>query len=218
MRRYRFEWLLAFAFLALTAGVWAWQNPGVVQGRLTAPEIDRYMTVLAELPFPPDEQPGVLKEARAWMEADDGRPVYMLNLMRYYPQLRQYERGREFSGTPRQSNAIYEATVGPLLLKGGGYPIFAGTVQGPNLLVNEPELDHWNRVLVVRYPSRRAFMKIMANPSFQQALPYKVMALRIVLTPMTREMGIPELPRLVGTALLIAFLAIGWRRAARRGR
>lgn len=215
--RYRFEILLAAFFLMLTAGVWLWQNPGVLEGRLTAQEIDQYMGVLSRLPFPSDEREDMLRSARAWMESDDARPVYMLNLMRFYPELRRYDGGREFNGTPRESNALYEALVRPLLLKRGGYPIFGGTAQGSNLLVNEPALDNWNRVLVVRYSSRRDFLRVMSVPAFREALPYKVMALRIVLTPTTRDMGIPELPGLVGTVLLVVFLAVGWRRALLRG-
>lgn len=217
MKRYRFEIVLAALCFVLTAGVWLWQNPGVIEGRLTPQEIDQYMVVLAQLPFPPDEREDMLKATRAWMESDDARPVYMLNLMRFYPELRRYDQGHEFSGTPRESNALYEAVARPLLLKRGGYPIFGGTAQGSNLLVSEPALDNWNRVIVVRYSSRRDFLNIMSVPAFREALPYKVMALRIVLTPTTREMGIPELPGLVGTALLVVFLAVGWRRASRRG-
>lgn len=174
------------------------------------------MAVLAQLPFPDDERTGMLTHTRAWMEHDDARPVYMLNLMRFYPELRRYEGGREFGGTPQQSNAQYEATVRPLLLRRGGYPIYVGTAQGPNLLVNEPALDNWSRVIVVRYSSRRDFLETMSDPAFKDALPYKVMALRIVLTPTTREIGVPDLTRMVGIALLVGFLATGWWRAARR--
>ena len=33
-----------------------------------------------------------------------------------------------------------------------------------NLMVYQNELDNWDRVLVVRYPGRRTFLQLVANP------------------------------------------------------
>ena len=82
----------------------------------------------------------------------------------------------------------------------------------------EPELDDWSRVLVVRYPSRRAFMDLLSDPAYAPAMPYKLMALKLVLTPMRAELVVPPLHWLVGVVSLILFLSVGWLRAARRNR
>lgn len=214
MRRHRFEFVLGILFLALLGVVWLWQNPGLLRGPLQPAEIERYLAVLERMPYPADEKAAMLRSLRTWMEADDARPFYMLNLMRYYPALRHYPGDLAFDGTPREANARYEKTVMPLLLERGGYAAYAGTVADANLMSSEPELDHWSRVLLVRYPSRRSFVEMLADPAFQRVAPYKIMALRVVLTPTQPELLLPEPVRGTAAGLLILYLAVCWSRAA----
>lgn len=216
MSRYRLERGLGAVFLLLVGAVWLWQNPGLVRGGLTGAEMDRYLQVLQTLPLPEDERPELLKAVRTWMESDDGGPVYMLNVMRYYPTLRRFPGAPATGVTPQQSNAHYERLVKPLLLGVGGYPAYAGVVRSKNLLEHGAELDDWSRVLLVRYPSRRAFLDLLSNPAYAPIEPYKLMALRTMLTPTKPELVIPPLPWLMGSVLLPLFLALGWWRAARR--
>jgi hypothetical protein len=206
--------VLASVMLALFVAVWIWQNPSLIRGRLQAPEIAQLMSQIENIPFPEEQRPEVLKRLRAWLENDDGKPFYMLNLMRFYPELRRFPNAPEFKGTPQESNARYEAAARSMLLKLGGYPLFAGTPQGKNLVEHDPALDDWSRLLLVRYPSRRAFMKLLTHPAFHEIEPYKVMALQLVLTPATSEKVVPNVPLMVGGILLVVFLAIGWARAA----
>jgi hypothetical protein len=209
-----FEIALAGVLFALFVTVWFWQNPGLIRGRLRAQEIAQFLARVEGLPFSEEERPEVLKRLRAWLESDDGKPFYMLNLMRYYPELRPLPNAPDFKGTPRESNARYEAAAKSMLLKIGGYPLYAGTPQGKNLIEHDPALDDWSRLLLVRYPSRRAFIKLLANPAYREIEPYKLMALRLMLTPTTPAMVVPNVPLLVGSVLLVVFLAIGWARAA----
>jgi hypothetical protein len=206
--------VLAGVMLALFVAVWLWQNPGLIRGRLRAQEIAQFLVQIERLPFPADERPELLKRLRAWLENDDGKPFYMLNLMRYYPELRRLPNAPEFKGTPQESNARYEAAARSLLLKIGGYPLYAGTPQGKNLIEYDPALDDWSRLLLVRYPSRRAFLKLLTHPAFGEIEPYKLMALQVILTPTTPERVVPSVSLLVGGVLLVAFLAVGWARAA----
>src|SRR6516225_1621692 len=96
--------VLASVMLALFVAVWIWQNPGLIRGRLQAPEIAQLMLQIENLPFPQEQRPEVLKRLRAWLENDDGKPFYMLNLMRFYPELRRFPNAPEFKGTPQESN------------------------------------------------------------------------------------------------------------------
>jgi hypothetical protein len=209
-----FEIVLAAVMIALFVAVWVWQNPGMIRGRLSAHEIGQFMARLDVLPFPDDERPEVRKRLQAWLESDNGKPFYMLNLMRYFPELRRLPNAPEFKGTPQESNARYEAAAKSMLLKIGGYPMYAGTPQGKNLMEHNPILDDWSRLLLVRYPSRRAFMKLLTHPRYPEIEPYKLMALQVVLTPTTPEMVVPSVPIVVGGVLLVVFLAVGWARAA----
>ena len=214
---YRFEILLGAFLLAIWLAVWLWQNPGIGR-RLDAADVGHYMAALEHLPIPPEDREATLRRAHAWMDSDDGGPVYMLNLMRFYPELRPYPGSLDFHGTPQESNAIYENAVIPLLLKVGGYPLYAGRTQGRNLFEHRADLDDWSRVLVVRYPSRRAFLDLLCNPAYREIAPYKLMALALVLTPGSVELAIPELSWLTGGLLLLVFLAAGWWRAAQGAR
>jgi hypothetical protein len=207
MRTRRFEIVLGTVLLALYAAFWLWQTPGVLRGPLAADEIDAYLAgAERNLAMPADEKARSLAKLRAWAQADDGQPVYMLNLMRHYPELLRFEGAPAFAGTPAESNAIYEQRVMPLLFGVGGYPLVGGPVQGANLIVHEPALDHWSRLLVVRYPSRRAFLDLVTHTDYGPIEPYKLMALEVVLTPTRGEVLIPELRWTVGLALLVVFL------------
>jgi hypothetical protein len=208
-----FEIVLAGALFALFVAVWVWQNPGMIRGRLQAQEITQYMAQIEKLPFPLDGRAEGLQRLRAWLESDDGQPCYMLNLMRYYPELHRLPGGPNYKGTPQESNARYETAATSMLLKLGGYPVYAGTPQGRNIIEHDPALDNWSRLLVVRYPSRRAFAKLLTHPGYPEIEPYKLMAVQLVLTPTTAEVVIPNIPLLVGGVLLVVFLAVGWARA-----
>ena len=78
-----------------------------------------------------------------------------------------------------------------------------------------PAIDDWNRILVVRYPSRRAFFELLTDPQWLKVAPYKIAALEIVLVPTWGQVVVPDLRWVVGGACLIVFLGAGWLRAAR---
>jgi hypothetical protein len=200
------RWLGA-ALLAACCALWLWQSPGLVHAPLSSGEVARYIAAIdAQLPVDAASKPAMLDRLRAWAEADDGRPVTMLNLMRY----------REHTGESEQSNAYYEREVLPLLAQRGGYPAFAGESAGRNLVGEDPALDDWSRVLLVRYPNRRAFLDLLSDPDYAPLLPYKLQALDLWLVPLRSELAIPDL-RLAGVAFaLIVLLAVGWIRASQR--
>jgi hypothetical protein len=88
------------------------------------------MRILEEgLPQNMEDRDEFLLRLRVWAENDDGRPIYMLNLMRHFDQLKSIT-GGPTSGTPEEANAHYEETVEPMLLGKGGYPIVAGATTG----------------------------------------------------------------------------------------
>lgn len=215
MGRYRFEILFGSALVALFLTSCAWQNPGKFRRKLSTKEIDRYVAEAEKLQMRPDMKREFLSRIRAWMEADDGRAFYNFNIMRYYPQLHRSEGDPPFDGTPKASNARYESLVAPMLLEIGGYPSFAGNVDTSNLVGYGPDVDGWHRIVIARYPSRRALMKLLANPDYQRVEPYKAMALdQLLLIPTNGTLVLPDLTWLVGGACLAAFLAAGWIRAA----
>lgn len=216
-----FGLLLAVVFVL----VWRWQVPGE-SGRLTPQQVDVYLQrVSATLQLEPADRDETLSRLRAWGEADDGRPVHMLNLMRYHEALRPQAGQEGVRMTPRESNAHYERHVLPLLLAQGGYAQAAGDatgvrdgngVQRSNLMFFDRSVDDWDRVLVIRYPSRRAFFELLGDPDYAPLLPYKLGALQVALVPLAPEQPLPDFLWQLGLALLALFCAVGWIRSVRR--
>lgn len=228
MKTSRFTLVLGLLCVAAFVAFWLWQTPGALGSRLTPADVERYVARLEQLPVPAEEKVGAIARMRTWAEADDGRPVLMLNLMRYHEDLRRWPGAPAFDGTPQQSNDYYESQVIPIALGLGAYPLAGGEAQGRDVLVlggptrgldvhaAEAQLDDWSRVLLMRYPNRRAFLDLVTDPRYLPNLPYKLMALQVVLVPTTADVVIPEWRWLSGGLLLILFLAVGWWRAARR--
>ena len=215
MKRLGFNTVFAVVLSLIFVAVVLWQIPGLVGGRLTKDEIARYLVQIErQVPLPPDEKPAVLAHVRAFAEADDGKPFYMLNLMRYHDKLRMFPGAPTFSGSPREANALYEHATIPLAVKRGAFPIFAGETHGANVMGFGPGQDGWSRVMLVRYPSRRAILDLLTDPAYGPIEPYKLMALEVVLAPTWAELVFPPFWVAAGAVLLLIFLATGWARAA----
>jgi hypothetical protein len=67
---------------------------------------------------------------------------------------------------------------------------------------------------MVRYPNRRTFLSLLADPAYAPFAPYKFMALEIVLVPVSGEVRMSDWRLVVGSALLVLFLTVGWVLAA----
>jgi len=202
------------SLLGAFAKFWRWHSPPAK--KLTQQEIDHYLGIISKLPLPGDETEKIVARLRPWAEADDGKPVYMLNLIRYFPELHRWPGAPEFEGTPEEANAYYEKSLTSLWLRNASYPMVGGAAQGQNLIKTQPEQEDWSTAQMVRYPSRRTFLKLLSDPSYAPLEPYKFMALEIDLVPVSGGKVIPDFRFLVGGGLLALFLAVGWARAARK--
>jgi uncharacterized protein (DUF1330 family) len=101
-------------------------------------------------------------DLKRYLQEDPGGPVVMLNLLRFA------EGGR----------ALYEQYAASLsetfLPRYGGEVLYAG--DGSTALVAEQGQD-WDVVLLVRYPSREAFSRMVADPDYQQVTALRTRAL-----------------------------------------
>jgi hypothetical protein len=208
--------LLGIAFALAFIALCAWQSPHFMRGRLSAAETERYLAVIDRtLPLPAEERARMLSRVRAFAEGDDGRPFHMLNLMRYYDRARALPGAPAFAGTPRDANAYYEERAMPLLFAEGGFPAVGGATVARDLFGHDATTADFDRVLVVRYPSRRAFLELVTDPRYGPIAPYKLIAEDVVLIPVDAEVVLPDMRLAAGALLLVAFLAFGWWRAAR---
>ena len=224
--RDRFLAILGIVLVVAYAALWHWLAPGI-SAKLTPADVDGYLARMAgHLPSTPAEEAAFLGRLREWGYADDGRPVYMLNVMSYYDRLKPLPLGEQVTGTPREANHVYESNIAHLLFGLGGYPIFSGsssrtsrTDRSSGALVDAAgQVSDTDDVLVVRYPSRRAFLELISGPEYLPWSPYKMASVQLALLPLSANFLVPD-PRLVAAAAFVAlFLACGWWRSTRRNR
>ncbi len=91
-------------------------------------------------------------DVERFIHEDSGAPVVMLNLVR-------------FKEGGRASYEAYASAVMPFIQKVGAQPLYAG--DGSTALVAEPG-QAWDAVLLVRYPSRAAFLQMVSDPEYQR--------------------------------------------------
>ncbi|WP_308910551.1 hypothetical protein [Pseudokordiimonas caeni] len=155
-----------------------------------------------------------LKQLDHFMAADDGRDIYMLNLLRFHDAVTPGE-GIDpvIAETPAKANAHYEKHVMPIALKRGCFAVFAGSAGEANVMGTEPAAGRYDRVIVMHYPSRRHFLKLVTDPAYKPLAPYKLLSMHVDLVPLKRDIVVPDF-RTLGTGLaLIAFFAIAWLHA-----
>ena len=92
------------------------------------------------------------------------------------------------------------------------YPTFIGVPQAKNLINIQPERS-WGNMTVVRYPSRRTFLKLISHPAYAPLAAYKFIAVELDLVPVSSGAIVPDLRWLVGGGFAIIFLLVVWTRA-----
>jgi len=96
------------------------------------------------------------------LDEDDGGPLVMLNLLRFF------EGGR----------AVYEAymrAAAPHVARVGGELVYAG-LGSTTLIAGDGPV--WDAVLLVRYPSRQAFLAMVGDPSYRATSELRTAALQ----------------------------------------
>ncbi len=102
------------------------------------------------------------KDLKRYLAEDLGGPVVMLNLLR-------------FRDGGRDSYATYtQALSTTFLARYGGEVLYIG--DGSTALVAD-DGQSWDAVLLVRYPSRAAFTRMVADPEYQQVTHLRTEAL-----------------------------------------
>ena len=119
------------------------------------------------------------EDLSAFMAADDGGPVVMLNLLRY-----DGESGRE-------SYRRYAAAAGPFFERVGGRVLYAGDC---DVALVAPDGHRWDALLVVLYPSRAAFLEMVKDPEYQQITHLRSDGLSAAVLHATRPWGPGEAP------------------------
>lgn len=125
---------------------------------------------------------------RAFLKTDYGNgPIIGVNLMRYrdraaYEPGAQVDGGTDISG--REAYGRYWAVASSEVAKVGGAPVAEGHTLFPLIV---PDGERWDDVVLVKYPSRDAFVDMQKSSTYQAALFHRDAAIEdtrlIFITP-----------------------------------
>ena len=118
---------------------------------------------------------------------DDDGPVWMVNLMRYKAQA-EYVDGRESELSGREADDAY-TPVGPLGAVGAEI-VFVADVED-QFLGDEPK---WDRIAVVKYPTRASFIAMQQRDDFQQAHEHKEAGMAETIVIGSLPLEVPTAP------------------------
>ena len=119
---------------------------------LSPAEIDQFMKELGA--HTTDE--AVLQELQTLIAGDDGKEFVMQNLVRYRPKA-LYPPGYDYGDDPRAADRRYgKAVIGPLLRNGSLILLIA---KRTGTFIEPEGADAWHYVAMVRYRSRRDFLR-----------------------------------------------------------
>jgi uncharacterized protein (DUF1330 family) len=102
------------------------------------------------------------QDLKRYLAEDPGGPVVMLNLLKF-----KAEGGRE-------SYAAYMRALTDYTAKIGAEVVYLGDT---STTLVAPAAHDWDAVLLVRYPSREAFSKMVADPEYQAVTHLRTAAL-----------------------------------------
>jgi len=145
--------MVAIPLLAIYLAFWLWYGGN---GKpMTQEELESALRTLAAADTSGRTEEA-LQEVRQLMASDDGKEFVMQNLVRYRPKA-LYPAGYAFSDDPREADKRYGKAVLWPLLRHGNVMLFVARRTG-NFVVPEGA-EAWHYVAMVRYRSRRDFLR-----------------------------------------------------------
>jgi uncharacterized protein (DUF1330 family) len=94
-------------------------------------------------------------------------PIHMLNLVRLRARA-SYEDGREASG--EEAYRAYARESGPVFARVGGKQFWIGRFE---CTVIGPADERWDRVFIAEYPSFAAFVEMLRDPIYREAVRHR---------------------------------------------
>lgn len=95
------------------------------------------------------------------------KPVLMLNCLRFRDKA-AYNDGRDVTGA--EAYAAYGRESAPIFQRVGGRIVWRGAPE--NVLIGPPD-EHWDLVFVARYPTAGAFLEMVTDPDYREAVKHR---------------------------------------------
>jgi len=165
---------------------------------LTEEEVDYYLSIIKEQKQSPGGKHD-LKVLKRFLAHDDGKPFYTVNLYKYHSEP-EYEFGSQYYNkyvdeSGRDAFDRFTKVMIKLLVSHSSHPIFGSD------WVDDGE-SNWDRLVIVRYRSRRDIAEIFASDEFANASEHKWAALADHDRLLVQGLHIPSFYFIVSTVLL----------------
>lgn len=94
-------------------------------------------------------------------------PIMMLNLLRFRDRA-NYHDGRDVSGA--EAYAAYGRDSAPVFQRVGGEIVWRGR---PEVTLIGPQDEHWDLIFIARYPTAGAFLDMVTDPAYREAVKHR---------------------------------------------
>lgn len=193
---------------------------------LSPAEIDDYMSGVQKLleqsfvmpegvGLDPRGLEGAMSDLRIMAERDDGKPVYMVNLMKWRQGELAFPAGAELAGTiktAQEADIAYNKGLFWTLLANNSHTAYLSTAE-PNALNygTSADADGWGEIGIFRYNSRRDFFNMITSDSYLNVMYLKMVSMGGIAIAPSQPHGLlfnpmPNMPVLLFFALIIGYL------------
>lgn len=162
---------------------------------LTQPEVDHYIARIEAQRQVPGGRID-LTALRQFLETDDGQPFYTINLYRFHDQA-QYALG----GSGSEAYDRFSKVMVRLLAARASHPIY-----GSDRVLESP--GDWDRVVIVRYRSRRDIADIFATDAFADASAHQWAGVSANERLLAQSVHLPDGRIAIGVVALLTALAV----------
>jgi hypothetical protein len=193
---------------------------------LSTAEIDDYMVGVQRLleksfvmpagvGLDPRGLEGAMSDLRSMAERDDGKAIYMVNLMKWRQGELSFPAGAELAGTiktARQADIAYNEGLFWDLLRNYSHTAYLARVE-PNTLNygTSGDADGWGEIGIFRYNSRRDFFNMITSDSYLGIMYLKMVSMGEIAIAPSQPHGLlfnpmPNMPVLLFFVLTIGYL------------
>ncbi|RJF76919.1 DUF1330 domain-containing protein [Rhodopseudomonas palustris] len=117
---------------------------------------------------------------------DRAGPIHMLNLVRLKPRA-TYPDGREATGA--EAYAAYGRDSLPVFSRLGGKVVWQGAFE---LMLIGPQSERWDHMFIAKYPSVSAFVEMIRDPVYREAVKHRQAAVEDSRLIRTRPLPVGE--------------------------
>ncbi|MFZ9304880.1 MAG: hypothetical protein ACO266_06535 [Steroidobacteraceae bacterium] len=153
------------------------------------------------------DDPELYASLEKLLAQDDGREFLMLNLIHYRDKA-AYPPGMNFGDSAVAADRRYARAFFPWLLRYGNVPVFIARRSGS--FIEPANVEHWHVVAMIRYRSRRDFIRSVSAVVDKQIMVHKWAAIETTHVFPVRPILSFIAVRLVVAILLTVVALIAW--------